>query len=264
MASTRDPRKPPQVGRESKKTLLVVVLGALCIGAAFLTIAILLAACAGSISSVIGKDGAARIAIQAEVPPLLAARIRSLAAGGGSGALGSLFDTAAIRKSLASKPGLSIIALSQTNPDSIRLELGVKDLQQLASSPELAGSGLITYSKGEGWEEYRFHLGREGGRALFALFPGLDPRLVDALSPPLLEEDPVTEAEYRTMLKSILGSKAMPAMDAASFTLAFTAPGPVIASGGGSLSGSTLTAKVGMVQVLALEKSVELWLRWTD
>jgi hypothetical protein len=85
---------------------------------------------------------------------------------------------------------------------------------------------------------------------------------MDALSPPALEEDPVTVDEYRTMLASILGERAMPAMEAASLDLSISAPGEVIGSGGGILSGSTLATKVSLIDVLVLEKPIELWMRW--
>jgi shikimate kinase len=94
--------------------------------------------------------------------------------------------------------------------------------------------------------------------------PGIDPNLLDALSPPALEEDPVTVEEYKTMLKTVLGEKAMPAMEAAAIKLSITAPGVVIGSGGGSLSGSTLSAKLPIIDLLVLEKPIEVWIRWRN
>jgi hypothetical protein len=262
MVVTRDTRKPGKAeGSPSRKTLLVIVAGAACLGAAFLAIALLLSSCSGSLSAGLRKDGGARISLQAEVPPLLAAKFRSFAQAGGAGS-GALFDAAAIRSSIAARPALSLIDLSQGSPDSLRLELSVRSLEELAASPDLAGSGLLSLSKGPGWAECRLTLSRGSAKALGTLFPGLDPQLMQALSPPALEEDPVTEAEYRTMLKSILGSKAMPAFDAAALSLAFTAPGPVIESGGGTLSEGRLSARIPVIKVLTLERPIELWLRW--
>jgi hypothetical protein len=238
------------------------------LGASLLASAILLGSCSASISSAIWADGGARISIQAEVPAPLAAKFRKLAAAGGrpgtSGAAseGPFFDAAAIRKSVAARPGLSLVELSQGGPDSIRAELSARSLEELAASPDLKGSGLISLSRGPGWTEFRFRLERGGAKALATLFPGIDPYLIEALSPPALEEDPVTLAEYRTMLKSVLGDKAMAAMDSASLRLSLSAPGAVIGSGGGSLSGSALTANIPIIEALALEKPIELWLRW--
>ncbi len=130
------------------------------------------------------------------------------------------------------------------------------------ASADLKGSGLLTMSQGPLWSEFRFRLERGSAKALTSLFPGIDPYLMDALSPPALEEDPVTSAEYRTMLKAVFGEKAMPSMEGAVIQINVTAPGVVVDSGGGRLSGSTLTARIPLIQVLNLEKPIELWLRW--
>lgn len=231
----------------------LVIAGALCI---------LLVACSASVSSVIRSDGGARISVQAEVPAPLAAKLRKFGAAGSSASTGPFFDTAAIRKSIDARPSFTLVELAQPSPDSIRVEVSARSLEELAASPDLKGSQLITMSRGAGWAELRFRLQRGGAKALAALFPGIDPYLMDALSPPALEEDPVTVDEYKTMLKSVLGEKAMPAMEGAMVSLTLSAPGTVIGSGGGSLSGSTLTAKIPLIQALTLEKPIEIWLRW--
>jgi hypothetical protein len=262
MVVTRDTRKSGKAeGSPSRKTLLVIVAGAACLGAAFLAIALLMSSCSGSLSARLRNDGGARISLQAEVPPLLSAKLRSFAKAGG-GSSGSLFDATAIRSSIAARPALSLIDLTHGSPDSLGLEISVRSLEELAASPDLAGSGLLSLSKGPGWAECRLTLSRGSAKALGSLLPGIDPQLMQALSPPALEEDPVTEAEYRTMLKSILGSKAMPALESAALSLSFEAPGPVIESGGGKLMENRLSARIPVIKVLTLEKPIELWLRW--
>ncbi len=247
----------------NKRTLIIVSAGALCLGAAFIAAMALLSACSASVSSAIKADGGARISVQAEIPAALSAKFRKLASAGAQAATpGPFFDMAAIRKSLTARPGLELIDLSQPSPDSIRAEASVRSLEELAASPDLKGSGLISVSRGSGWSEFRVRLERGGAKALTSLFPGIDPRLMDALSPPALEEDPVSLEEYKTMLKSVLGEKAMPAMEAAAFRLSLSAPGQVVSSGGGSLVGQTLTASIPIIEVLALEKPVDIWIRW--
>jgi hypothetical protein len=263
MNSTRDRRSPYRGSLwQGKRTLFLVIAGALCLGAAFLAAAILLTSCSASVSSAIRADGSAGISVRAEVPPLLSARFRKLAAAGGSASAGPFFDAAAIRKSIAARPSLSLVELSAPSQDSIRAEINARSLAELAASPDLRNSGLIALSRGEGWVECRFRLDRGNARSISALFPGVDPRLMDALSPPALEEDPVTVAEYTTMLRSVLGEKAMPSLDSTNISISLTAPGSAIASGGGSLSGSTLTVTIPAVQALVLEKPIEFWLRW--
>lgn len=155
-----------------------------------------------------------------------------------------------------------MLSLEQPGPYSIDLKLAARSLDELAASPDLKKTGVLALSRGPGWTECRFRLARGEASALPALMPGIDPNLLDALSPPALEEDPVTVDEYKTMLKTVLGEKAMPAMEAASIQLSITAPGAVLASGGGSLSGSTLSAKLSIIDLLVLEKPVEVWIRW--
>jgi hypothetical protein len=222
----------------------------------------LLASCSASVSSVIRADGGARISVKAEVPAPLAAKLRKLGAVGSSVPTGPFFDVAALRASIAARPAFTLIDIAQPSPDSIRVEVSARSLEELAASPDLKGSGLITVSRGADWTELRFRLERGGAKALAALFPGIDPYLMDALSPPALEEDPVTTDEYKSMLESVLGEKAMPVMEAATVNLTFSAPGAVIGSGGGSLLGSILTAKISLIQALVLEKPIEVWLRW--
>ena len=158
-------------GHEAKRALLLVMAGALLLGAAFLTATLLLTACSASVSSAIRADGGARISIQAEVPAVLASKFRKLASSGsGSSAAGPLFDIEAIRKSIAGRPSLSLIEISSPTPDSVSAVLSARSLDELAASPDIKGSGLLTISKGSGWTECRFRL-NEVRRRLSLPFP---------------------------------------------------------------------------------------------
>lgn len=233
------------------------------LSAALLAMTALFPACSASVASAIGADGSLRVSIHAEVPSALAVKFRKLAdLGSGGISKGPFFDLEAIRKSLAARPGLVIDEIGQPGPDSVRLILSARNMAELAASPDFKDTGLITISNGPDWAECRFRMERGAAKVLASLLPGIDPYLMDALSPPALEEDPVTVDEYRTMLASILGERAMPAMEAASLDLSISAPGEVIGSGGGILSGSTLATKVSLIDVLVLEKPIELWMRW--
>lgn len=233
------------------------------LGVAVLATTALFPACSASVASTIRADGSARISIQAEVPSPLATKFRKLAAAGSSGtSKGPFFDLEAIRKSIAARPGLRIDEISQPGPDSVSLVLSARNMAELAASPDFKDSGLITISDGPDWTECRFRMERGAAKVLASFFPGIDPYLMDALSPPALEEDPVTVDEYRTMLASVLGERAMPAMETAALDLSISAPGEVIGSGGGILSGTTLAAKIPLIEVLVLEKPIEIWVRW--
>jgi hypothetical protein len=251
----------------SRRALLLVAAGALCLGAVFIALVLVLGSCSASVSSVIKLDGSARISVEAEMPAVVAAKVRKLASAGGSAgasatAQNPVFDVHSIRKALEARPDAQVLEVTQPKPDSIRVLLSVRSLANLASSPDLGGSGILTMEKGLSWTECRFRLARGEAKALSALFPGLDPALMEALSPPALEDDPLSLEEYKTMLKSVFGEKAMPAIEAAALKLSITAPAPVLASSGGQLSGSTLTASIPIIEILALEKPIELRLRW--
>jgi hypothetical protein len=252
-------------GERARRAAIVVAAGALCLGAAFLAIVLVLASCSASAAAAIGRDGGARVSIEAEMPSALAAKLRKLSAvgkDGGSAARGPIFDAGSVRKSLAAMEGVELLELSQPNPDAIRALVSVRSLEELAASPDLAGSKLLAIERGPAWIQCRFRLERGDGKALSALFPGLDGELLEALSPPALDEEPLSLEEYKTMLRSVLGEKALLALEGASLRLSLTAPGPVIASSGGSLNGSTLSASIPILDILALEKPIELRLKW--
>jgi len=252
---------------QGRHAFFLIAAGAFCLAAAFIAATLLLSSCSSRLSASIGSDGGAKISVLAEVPATLSAKLRRLiAAGGGAGSSSvaalPFFDVEAVRSSVASRPSLSLISISRPSPDSLRLELSVRSLAELAASPDFRDSDLIAYSQGSGWKECRIRLAREGAKDLASVLPGLDPALMEALSPPALEEDPLSPSEYRTMLKGVLGEKAMTALESAAISLSLTAPGPVLASEGGKLSGSTLSASIPLIDALVLEKDIVLRLRW--
>ncbi|MDP3176884.1 MAG: hypothetical protein Q8M76_03200, partial [Spirochaetaceae bacterium] len=249
-------KRGPFVGRGA----LLAFLSALAAGAALLA-AIILTACSGSLATALRPDGSATLSIQAEIPAPLAARFRTLSGGGRKDAKPlPLFDEGAIRESVANRPYLAISSLSVPNPDSLRAEIAIKRVSDLAQAEEIKKSGLVSLTSGPGWTELRIRLERGRASASIALFPGIDPYLIDALSPPALEDEPLSADEYRMNLKTILAS-AMPAMEAAVLTVSLAAPGQVLSSGGGSLAGNVLTAKIPIIDALVLEKPIEFWIR---
>jgi len=249
------------------RRIVLILVAAVGIGTAFLATTLLLAGCSSDIAASLKADGGARVAVQAEVPAALAAKFRKLAQASSGEEVDAgvpLFDTEAIRKAAAERPWMRVASLSRPSPESIKAEIEVLSLEKLAASKDLAGSGLLAVSRGAGWAELRIRLDRGCAAAAAKLFPGIDPYLMEALSPPALEEEPVTAAEYRTMLKSVLGEKAMPAMEAAAISISLTAPGKVVESAGGSLEGGVLKARIPIIDALVLERPIEIRLRWAQ
>jgi len=250
-------RSGPFVGSGALPAFLIALAAA-----AALLATVALTACAGSLAATLRPDGSAALSIQAEIPAPLAARFRALSGGGRKDAKPlPLFDEGAIRESVAKRPYLTITSLSAPSLDSLRAEIAIRKVADLAEAEEIKKSGLLSLTSGPGWTELRIHLERDGASASIALFPGIDPYLIDALSPPALEDEPLSADEYRMNLRTILAS-AMPAMETAALTVSLAAPGAVLSSGGGSLAGNVLTARIPIIDALVLDKPIEFWIRW--
>jgi hypothetical protein len=155
-----------------------------------------------------------------------------------------------------------MLSASAPSRSSLKAEFRVTDLAAFAASPEIAATGLLRLRSGTGWSELSLRLERGKGDALAALFPGIDPALLEALSPPLLSADELSRSEYREMLASILGERTMAVIDTSPVRLSLAAPGPVISSSGGRLSGSVLELSIPVLELLVLEKPIELSIRW--
>jgi hypothetical protein len=195
------------------------------------------------------------------MPTPLAEKIRSLAQ---IPAKSPLFDAQAIGKSLTAGLGADRVDVRCPTPESVRAEATILDLEKALARSGLKEAGIAAYRRGGGRPEFRIRLERGSSKPLAALFSGLDPFLVDALSPPALEEEPVSRADYRTMLASVLGEAALAALETCGVELSLTAPNQVIASGGGRLAGTTISERVPFLDLLVLETPIELWLRWKE
>lgn len=233
---------------------------------ALLFVSLTITSCGASLAADIRADSSAMVEFSVEMPAPVADKLRRLgAAGGGTYDPASpLFNLAAIRAGIAENPELSLQALTQPSPESLRGRILVVSLPGLASMPEMKDSGTLAYAEGADWKELRLLLRRGANAGLAALLPGLDPGLLEALSPPAIaEEGEAVEAEdYRAMLKSVFGTKGLAALEAASVDVELKAPTAVIASGGGRLEERKLTAKLPIIDLLLLEKPIELRLRW--
>jgi hypothetical protein len=250
-------------GRSSAR-LAIVLVSALVLGAAFLAATIFLGSCAAKIDGSLAPDGGARIQLSAEIPAAVATRLRRLSQANPQSSTQSapLFSSSAVRRSIAARQGISLHALSTPSPDSIRADMTIRSLEELAYSDELKNSGLLVLARGNGWKELRVRLERGNMKALASLFPGIDPYLLAAISPPAFEEEPVTAEEYRQMLAAVLGEKSMPALEAAAAVISLTAPTQILESEGGTVSGTTFTARIPILDALVLEKPIVFRLRW--
>ena len=254
-----DKPRPSRRGVAGKRAPWLIGLASVAVALVLALATALLAACSGSASASVRADGGLRIQSSVSVPAPLAARLRRLA---NLPEASSLFDFEAARKAVAETEGLRLVSLSAADADSLAITLDIADLQSFLSEPKLAESGAVSLSSGPGWKEVRVRLAQGACAPLADLLPGLDPELVEALSPPALDPEPITRAEYRRMLAGIIGEKAVVSLEGATMTLKLSAPGPILASSGGKLEGQTLSVTLPTLDLLVLEKPVEFSLRW--
>jgi len=249
-----------------RRKVLAILLVALCLGAGFLALVLLLGSCSGRLDGALRQDGSLLMNFELETPAPIAAKLREFGRAGGAEARASvpLFSMDEFRASVKSRPGLDLLELTQPSPDSLKGTVSVRNLSQFAAGAELKDAGLLAVSSGPDWSELRIRVARGQAKALSALLPGLDPDLLDALSPPALDEEggDISAAEYRRMLESVLGKKAMPALEKTAIAISLAAPGRVIASGGGRLEGATLSVRIPVIDALVLERPIEFWIRW--
>lgn len=228
--------------------------------------AILLAAmssCAAGLSLAVSPDGSGTLAVDARIPDAAATRLRSYAAAGSPDAAAAtpLFDAVTVRRETARR-GLAAVSLETPSPNRFRGSFSFRNLAALAADPEPAATGILRVESRDGVTALTFRLSRDNARYLPLLFPGLDPYILEALSPPALDPYPVTAGEYREMLQALLGTAALKELESAEIRVQVRAPGPVVRYAGGAVSDRTFTAVLGLMDILVLEKPAEFSLAW--
>lgn len=244
------------------------------VAAAAAAAALSAAACGAAIDFGVKPDGSAILSISAEVPEALEAKIRGLTSstGGGqafgTGATGQktvqppLFAQAAIDAAVKAR-GLAVRESAVPSPRSYKGAFASAELERtLAGDPALAG--IVSYEKGPGWGSIKFTVDRGNAAAIAAMFPGIDPELLEALQPPAIYDNPVTEAEYRSMLTALLGKTAAGALDGLSIKLVFSVPGPIVEAAGFSAAPGSRAASYSMsaLSAMVLETPITLSLKW--
>jgi len=142
-------------------------------------------------------------------------------------------------------PAIMLVDVSSPTPNVLTSVVWVQDLKTLVSDTSLVPPGMISYQKiaSQGktpaMSELSINLSRENAPAMLKLFPGIDRRIIDSLSPPALEPDPISAEEYRLNLEQvIIGKKNMPAFDACAVDIAISVPKAITSATGGSVTGA--------------------------
>ena len=164
-----------------------------------------------------------------------------------------------------------LVDLSAPSPESLTSVIWVPALTDLARDTSLVPSGMIAMKtlvaagNQPGMRELSVRLTRENAAAAYRLFPGIDEKLLDSISPPALEKDPLSAAEYRMNLETvIIGRKAMPSFDSCAFDITVTAPKSILSATGGTVQGQVFKVRIALFDFLTLEQPITFSLRWAE
>jgi hypothetical protein len=227
-----------------------------------------MASCTAKLDTTIRNDLSARMALRLDIPELLSSRVRQISS---ISPQASLFDVDQLKKEFAGRFSIFLIDVSTTGPDGLTSIVWVPDLIVLAKDRSLIPEGLLSVKTipGSGnlpaQKELSVSINRQNAAAAFKLFPGMDRKLLDSMSPPALDPDPLSAAEYRMNLEQvIIGKRAMPAFDLCALELTLTAPKTIQSATGGTVQGQVFKARISLFDMLTLEKPIQFSLRWID
>jgi hypothetical protein len=240
------------------------------LSALFLVAAATLAttSCSGNLDATLRGDGSVRAAVRLDIPDALSGRVRQFV---GLGSREPLFSPDAVRSQFLGRTSINLVDVSSPTPDILTSVVWVQNLDSLIADTSLVPQGMIQYRKipAQGstpaMRELSVNLSKENAPYMLRLFPGVDKRIIDSLSPPALESDPVTADEYRLNLEQvIIGKKNMPAFDACSVDIAITVPKAISSASGGAFSGPVFRAKLPLFDLLTMEKPIAFSMRWPE
>lgn len=260
MKATFGTTSAPRIGLRLGTSLAPLLALCLC--------AVSFLSCTGRLEASIRNDLSARMALRLEVPEVLAARVRQMA---GAPASSPLFDTARLKTEFAGRTSMFMVDLSSPSPETLTSVIWVPALTDLAKDTSLVPPGMITMKTiaAAGGQpnirELSVNVTKDNAAAAYHLFPGIDDKLLNSLSPPALEKDPLSAAEYRMNLETvIIGKKAMPSFDACAFDLTITAPKTILSASGGAVQGQVFKVKIPFFDFLTLEKPIGFTVRWAE
>ncbi len=240
----------------------------LAIAIAVALLALSATSCSGTLDATLKSDGSVRAAVRLDIPDALSERVRQLV---GLSPKDPLFSTDAIRNQFLGRTSIMLVDVSSPTPDILTSVVWVQHLDTLIADTSLVPPGMIVYKKipaqgsNSAMRELSINLSKENAPYMLKLFPGVDTRIIDSLSPPALESEPVSADEYRLNLEQvIIGKKNMPAFDACAIDIVITAPKTISSASGGAFSGPVFRAKLPLFTLLTMEKPISFSLRWPE
>ncbi|HON88068.1 MAG TPA: hypothetical protein P5519_02055 [Spirochaetia bacterium] len=222
-------------------------------------LSLFMSGCSSSVETAISATGAISIFIKTDVYPSLESKIRPFS----TAKDGPVINAADVFH-ISLPKGLTL--LSSKNPSLLSYEgtFRIDNLEEfLAMNPEIKESGAIISTKTASWEELTLTFSRKTARLFVNIFPFLNNDLLDALAPPALYEGESTPEEYKKMLSSLFGKKAMQDIETAVLRLNIKTPAPILELEGCSKTGNALaTLTVPLLTCIILEQPITIRLRW--
>lgn len=251
--------KPGSAAFITSPKLLVLVL---------LVLSLIGISCSGRLEASIRNDLSARMALRLEIPEILAARVRQL---GSISSKAYLFDTQKLNEEFSGRTSIFLVDVSTPSTDSLTSVIWIPDISAFVSDKSLVPEGMVSLRSipasgtEPGKKELAIHLTRENAAKAYSIFPGIDGKLLDSLSPPALDKEPISAADYRMNLETvIIGKKSMPAFDACFLDISITAPKTIASAKGGSVQGQVFKARIPLFDLLTLEKPITLSFSWVE
>ena len=232
-------------------------------GALFLCI--VLSSCSARIDATLRADGSAEARVSASIEARTAALIRNLSGLSGVQADRPVLDAAALSASLRASPAVRSAALRNIDDRRVSGILSIGDFRLLASDSAARGSGsrpFVLVEKVEKGGAVHVHLDRtSAGSVLTALSPEIGEYL-EALMAPAATGEELTKSEYLSLVSSVYGSSVSAEIASAELELALTLPLPASSVTGGRISGGIAEFTIPLVDLLVLEKPIDLSAVW--
>jgi len=207
----------------------------------------------------VSADGSGTLSTHAEVAPILRDYLASLAevSGGNSPlAKGQVFDAAAVRRDLQSRPGLTVQRAVTPTPSSLDVDLGFDSLQDaLRGQGALADAGAVTLVQDGERTTLKLRLDRSTYGQLTSLFPPLRDPVMRQLGPQ--GTGAVTESDYLEMIRFSIGDAAPGLLRKSFFTLTVRPPGDIVSQAGGTLADGAVVFRIPVLRVLVLDRALE-------
>jgi hypothetical protein len=230
---------------------------------AALAVAASLAACSVTQTIAVKADGSGTATMRVEVSKLLREYLLDLQSVTGQAAApdGQLFDTKALQKELAARPGLTVKKVAAPSPDVLDVELGFRSVAEVYGSVEsVKKAGLIVYAESAGQRSLKIHIDRKNFTELSAVFPAMDGAAFEGIAPQ--EGDDITEGEYLDMISFTLGPDGPALLKKSFIDLVIRPEGTIVSQSGGTVANGAVTFRIPLLRLLVLDKPLDYAVAW--